>query len=88
MKYSTKNIFLKGFYSSLLGMPISAILNILTLDWIVDVANTYNYFLAAVIIALPFMITSAMRISIIDWVYQKYNIDLNPASIIGKLRKK
>lgn len=69
-------------------MPISAILNILTLDWIVDVANTYNYFLAAVIIALPFMITSAMRISIIDWVYQKYNIDLNPASIIGKLRKK
>ena len=84
-KYSIPNIALKGICSSALGMPISIIVNLLSLSWIIEVANTYNYFFASLIIAAPFMITSAIRISVIDIIYQKYNIDLNPAHLIKRI---
>lgn len=86
VKYSIKNIIAKGFYSSLIGVPISVLVNILMLDWIVHVASTYNYYFSAVIVAMPFLITSAIRISVIDIIYQKYNIDLNPASLLKKIK--
>lgn len=84
-KYSISNIAIKGICSSTLGLPVSILVNLLSLGWIIEVANSYNYFFASIIVAAPFVITSAIRICVIDIIYQKYNIDINPTSLIKRI---
>lgn len=84
---TTQSIFYKAMFSSLAGLPISMILNQILIRWMGDVINTNEPWIAALIISYPFVIASIIRIFLIDYFYQKYNIDLSPEHQLGKLLK-
>ena len=87
MKYSTKDIFYKALFSSLAGLPVSMILNQILIHWITEVVTTNVSWLAAVILSIPFVIASIVRIFIIDWAYHTHNINVSPEYLLGKLIK-
>jgi hypothetical protein len=84
---TTQSIFYKAAFSSLAGLPISMILNQILIHWMGDVINTNEPWIAALIISYPFVIASVIRIFLIDYFYQRYNIDLSPEHQMGKLLK-
>lgn len=85
MKYSTKSLFFKALYSSSLGLPISIALNLGLVDWIKTTVSNNGHIEAALILSIPFFIASVFRIFLIDWVYNQYNINIEPTHIIKKL---
>lgn len=87
-KYSTKNILLKATYSAALGFPISMGLNGLLLHWIVWVAQNYPWAIAACVIGVPYFLSSVGRQFSIDFVYQKYNVVIDPKVLIERLYKR
>jgi len=87
MKYSIKNLALKSVVSSFLGLPISFGVNMMILGWIVDLSTQFQYAAVSIIIAIPFAITSAVRLFIIDYVYDRFNIRLDLVYHLGKMRK-
>lgn len=86
-KYSSKNIFIKAVYSSLVGLPISMALTAGMMGFIYWASHELNYAIAAVLISMPFFIMSFTRMFLIDWVYQKYNVRIEPQYLIGRLIK-
>jgi len=90
-KYSSKNIFYKAVYSSSVGLPISMVLTATMIGFIYWVTHTYEWYIAAVLISTPFYLASIGRQFIIDWAYQKHNVDISPAhvfSLLGRYFKK
>ena len=87
MKYSVRNLAIKSLVSSFIGLPISFGVNILILNWIVNLSTQMQYAMVSLVIAIPFALTSALRLFVIDYVYDRFNIRLDPVYHIGKLRK-
>lgn len=90
-KYSTKNILWKAIYSSTVGLPISITLTAVMISFIYWVTHTYEWYISALAISAPFFIASVIRQFLIDFAYQKYNIDISPAhlfEIIGRYFRK
>lgn len=85
MKYSTNSILLKALYSSSIGLPISLLLNLALVEWIKDVVTNNGHIEAALILSIPFFVASIMRIFLIDWVYNRYSVNIEPSHIIKKL---
>jgi hypothetical protein len=83
--YSIKNILYKALYSSAIGFPISLGINAVLIKWIAFVATTYPWLYAAVIIGIPYFIASFTRQFLIDYVYQKWGIMIDPKVLIGDL---
>ena len=91
VKYSNKNILYKALYSSATGLPISMILTASMIPFIYWVTHTQHWMIAALSISFPFFIASVGRQYIIDWAYQKHNVDISPAhifSVLGRYFKK
>jgi hypothetical protein len=85
----SENLFIKANMSALAGLPISFLVNLSILplfsDWF---SNPETVYLGASLVAIPFYITSVSRMYIIDLVYQKYGININPSVLIKRLFKK
>lgn len=85
----SENLFVKANLSALAGLPISFMVNIAILplfsDWF---ANPETVYLGASLVAIPFYITSVSRLYIIDKVYEKYGIDINPSRLVKRIFKK
>ena len=80
-KSNTKQLFYKAGFSSLAGLPIAYLLNISILPFFVtEIAE--NAMIAGALICIPFVMASITRIFIIDYVYDKWHINLNPTHII------
>lgn len=52
-----------------------------------SVISSNEHYLAAIIISFPYVLASVIRIFLIDWVYQRFNIDISPEHQIKKLLK-
>jgi hypothetical protein len=90
-KYSVKNMLYKAIYNAAIGFPISMVLNAFLLGWIYQVIHEYVWLLAAIFIGIPYFIASAVRQFLIDFVYEKYDIDISPGhllELIGRQFKK
>jgi hypothetical protein len=44
-----------------------------------------NVYLAGMLLSIPFLLASFARIYLIDFVYEKYKIDLSPEALIRKI---
>jgi len=90
-KYNTKNILWKAVYSSTVGLPISITLTAVMISFIYWVTHTQPWYVSSLAISAPFFVASVIRQFLIDYAYQKYNVDISPAhlfSSIGKYFKK
>jgi hypothetical protein len=72
----------KAIYNAAIGFPISMCLNALLLGWIYQVIHEYIWILAAVFIGIPYFIASAVRQFLIDYIYEKYDIDISPGHLV------
>lgn len=83
-KHSNTNLLSKAFYSSVVGLPLSYVLNVVILPPFAPMFLD-NPFIASGLIAIPFMIASVFRMFVIDWTYERYRIDISPKTVFTKL---
>ena len=74
----------KAILSALVGSPIAYGLNVGVLPFFVKLIDE-NVFLASALIVVPFFVASSLRIFVIDFVYQKYHLNLDPVYHVKKL---
>ena len=84
------NIFVKANTNAGLGFPISYFLNIgITFPLIIYLHEIgLDWFSGALILGIPFYWASVWRLYIIDYVYEKYNINISPKNLFEQLWKK
>ena len=87
---SFKKMFQKANSSSLIGAPMSWVLNIIitvpVAAWALSLE--LNYVIVAAILWPPFYIASITRQLLIDLMYAWYDINIDPSYLIRKLIKK
>ena len=85
-----KNIFYKSLGNAGAGLPISLILNVFIAIPLVVYLNDIGIhpLINASILAIPFFWASAIRMTIIDYVYEKHNIHIDPKHLAINLWKK
>jgi len=84
------NILARATSSAFAGAPISFVLNIaivipLTL-FLTDM--NVDWWIIAAFIAVPFIIASIIRMFLIDWVWFKFNINIDTKHVITQLYRK
>jgi len=70
------SLLTKSFLSALIGSPIAYTLNLGVLPTFSELIDE-NIFLASFLIIIPFIIASAIRMTVIDYVYEKYHVNLD-----------
>jgi len=76
----------KACLSALVGSPIAYGLNVSVLPTFVELIDQ-NVFLASALICVPFFVASTLRMFVIDFVYQKYHINLDPLYYVKRIIK-
>ena len=79
-----KNIFLKSVWNATAGLPISFVLNISILPFFAlwfGSGIPHIVVGASLLVAIPFWCASVARMHIIDIVYEKYNVKIDPKSL-------
>jgi len=86
-RQSFKKMLQKANSSSLIGAPMSWILNVIitvpVAAWALDLG--LNYIIVAAILWPPFYLSSIIRQLLIDLAYAWYNINIDPSYLIRKL---
>ena len=77
------SLFAKGMFSALVGAPVSYGINLGVLPTLSEIINE-NIYLASFLIIIPFIIASTIRMTVIDYVYAKHKINLDPMYYIKK----
>jgi len=77
------SLFTKGLFSAIVGSPIAYSLNLGVLPTFSELIDE-NIFLASFLILVPFIIASTIRMTVIDYVYERYKINLDPMYYIKK----
>jgi len=77
------SLFAKGLFSAIVGSPIAYSLNLGVLPTFSELIDE-NIWLASFLILLPFIIASTIRMTVIDYVYEKYKVNLDPMYYIKK----
>jgi len=77
------SLLTKASLSALIGSPIAYGLNIGVLPTFVELIEQ-NVFLASALIVVPFFVASTLRMFVIDYVYEKYHINLDPLYHVRK----
>ena len=85
-----KNIFIKAMGNAAAGAPISLVLNVAFAIPIVVYLNDIGVhpLVNALVLLIPFYWASVFRMHIIDWAYEKYNVQIDPKSLCIALAKK
>jgi len=79
----TKSLLYKATFSASAGLPISYLLNITILPLFITELRE-NVLIAGALIAIPFLMASTIRIFVIDYIYQRHGINLDPAHLLKK----
>jgi len=81
-----KNLFFRALGSASAGLPISYGLNILVLiPLVVYMRESYDDWLIAAVVAIPFFWASIARMYTIDLVWFKYKVNIDPKHLIQRL---
>jgi len=81
-----KNLFFRALGSASAGLPISYGLNILILiPLVIFMRESYDDWLIAAVVAVPFFWASIARMYTIDFVWFKYKINIDPKHLIQRL---
>ncbi len=79
-----KNIISKNTISSLAGMPLAFTINLMLLPSLVKLIE-YNWFFGTLVVSAPYVAVSIIRMSLIDIVWEKYRINIEPSYYFKKL---
>jgi len=77
----------KASFSSLSGWPIAFAANLIFLPHFVDMLDK-NPLGASILIGILFGVISIIRLFIIDWVEDRYNLNIRPDHLIKKVLNK
>jgi len=77
------SLFTKGLFSAIVGSPIAYSLNLGVLPTFSELIDE-NIYLASFLILIPFIIASTIRMTLIDYVYARYKVNLDPMYYIKK----
>lgn len=84
---SRGNLLSRALTSSIAGLPISYVLNVVVsvpvTVWMIS--NNYDAFSISAVLSVPFFVASAARMYTIDWAWFKYHINIEPKYLIHKL---
>jgi len=83
---NAKSLLYKASFSASAGLPISYLLNITILPFFVTELQE-NILIAGALISIPFLMASTIRIFVIDYVYQRHGINIDPAHLLKNLRR-
>jgi len=82
----SKNLFFRALGSASAGLPISYGLNILILiPLVIYMRESYDDWLIAAVVAIPFFWASIARMYTIDFVWFKYKINIDPKHLVQRL---
>ena len=88
IKQETKDLFWKAVSIAASGYPISYVLNLTILPPMLTIVDLHaNPVLNTVFIGIPYFFASVLRIFGFDYIYNKYNIHIDPAHYIKKVLK-
>lgn len=84
---SKTNLFSKAVGSATAGLPISYILNIIALIPLVIIMGSHGYpeWSIALVVAIPFFWASVFRMFLIDYMWVKHNINVDPKHLMKRL---
>jgi len=79
------NIFQRALSSALVGLPIAYVVNVAIFIPLVYLMADYPWWIIGIVGAIPFFLTSIARMWLIDYVWFKYRINIEPKHLVGKL---
>jgi len=79
------NIFQRALGSALAGLPIAYVVNVFIFIPLVYIMQDYPLWMIGVVGAIPFFLTSILRMWVIDYMWFKYRINIEPKHLVGKL---
>lgn len=79
-----KNILSKNVISALAGYPIAFGVNLLLLPQLLHWVE-WNWFLGTLALGAPYFAVSVARMTVVDFAWQKYKINIDPTFYIKKL---
>jgi len=82
------NIFQRALSSATVGLPISFIVNVAIFIPLVYLLDGYPLWVIGALGAIPFFVTSIARMWIIDYVWFKYRVNIEPKHLARRLWKK
>jgi len=82
------NILSRATSSALAGLPIAYTVNLLIFIPLVYMMQDYPWWFISAIGSIPFFVTSVFRMYLIDWMWFKYQINVDPKHILTALAVK
>jgi len=82
------NIFQRSLSSAIVGLPISYIVNVAIFIPLVYWLSDYPLWVVGALGAIPFFLTSIARMWLIDYVWFKYRINIEPKHLVSRLWKR
>jgi len=79
------NIFQRAFTSALVGLPIAYLINVAIFIPLVYWMQDYDWWIIGIVGAMPFFLTSIARMWLIDYVWFRYHINIEPKYLVRKL---
>lgn len=79
-----QNLIWKGVTSATAGYPISFVMNLFMLPWLVEWIE-WNWVLGTLALGAPYFGASVARMFIIDYFWEKYNINVDPGYYIKQM---
>lgn len=79
-----KDIIYKNVISATAGYPIAFVINLAILPSLMDWIE-WNWFLGTLALGVPYFAASVIRMSTIDFAWEKYKINIDPSYYIKKV---
>lgn len=85
--FSSSNILQRATSSAIAGLPIAYAVNLFIFIPLVYLMEGYPWWLIGLVGSIPFVITSVIRMYIIDWLWFKHKINVDPRHLILRLMR-
>jgi len=82
------NIFQRAVSSATVGLPIAFVVNVAIFIPLVYLMEGYPWWVIGAVGAIPFFLTSIARMWLIDFIWFKYRINIEPKHLMSRLWKR
>ena len=86
-KVNAGNLLAKGAVSAFAGYPIAFLMNLMILPFLMHWVE-WNWFLGTLALGVPYFGASVARMFLIDYTWEKYNINIDPSYYIKNFLKR
>ena len=83
--FSNRNILQRATSSALAGLPIAYAVNLFIFIPLVFYLQEYPWWFIGALGAVPFVVTSVARMFIVDWLWFKHKVNIEPKHLFMRL---